>query len=289
MTAVILDGKAVAKAIKAELALEVVELNKKGVTPGLGTLLVGDDPGSHSYVAGKHRDCAQVGVHSVRIDLPANAKESDVRAAIRDLNDASDVTGYILQLPLPFGFNTNEILELIDPDKDADGLHPINLGRLVLAGSNEMTSPLPCTPAGILELLHRYDINLSGAAVAIIGRGITVGRPLGLLLNKKGIDATVTSLHSGSRDIPKAVKQADIVVAALGVPHFVKPEWIKPGAAVLDVGITRVDNNGETTLVGDVDPAVFNVAGFVSPNPGGVGPMTRAMLVRNVIRAAKLS
>jgi methylenetetrahydrofolate dehydrogenase (NADP+)/methenyltetrahydrofolate cyclohydrolase len=251
-------------------------------------LLVGDDPGSHSYVAGKHRDCAQVGVHSVRIDLPANAKESDVRAAIRDLNDASDVTGYILQLPLPFGFNTNEILELIDPDKDADGLHPINLGRLVLAGSNEMTSPLPCTPAGILELLHRYDINLSGAAVAIIGRGITVGRPLGLLLNKKGIDATVTSLHSGSNDIPKSVKQADIVIAALGVAHFVKPEWIKPGAAVLDVGITRVDNNGETTLVGDVDPAVFNVAGFVSPNPGGVGPMTRAMLVRNVIRAAKL-
>ena len=288
MSAVILDGKAVAKAIKAELALEVVELKKKGVTPGLGTLLVGDDPGSHSYVAGKHRDCAQVGVHSVRIDLPANAKESDVRAAIRDLNDASDVTGYILQLPLPFGFNTNEILELIDPDKDADGLHPINLGRLVLAGSNEMTSPLPCTPAGILELLHRYDINLSGAAVAIIGRGITVGRPLGLLLNKKGIDATVTSLHSGSNDIPKSVKQADIVIAALGVAHFVKPEWIKPGAAVLDVGITRVDNNGETTLVGDVDPAVFNVAGFVSPNPGGVGPMTRAMLVRNVIRAAKL-
>ena len=288
MSAVILDGKAVAKAIKAELALEVVELKKKGVTPGLGTLLVGDDPGSHSYVAGKHRDCAQVGVHSVRIDLPANAKESDVRAAIRDLNDASDVTGYILQLPLPFGFNTNEILELIDPDKDADGLHPINLGRLVLAGSNEMTSPLPCTPAGILELLHRYDINLSGAAVAIIGRGITVGRPLGLLLNKKGIDATVTSLHSGSKDIPKSVKQADIVIAALGVAHFVKPEWIKPGAAVLDVGITRVDNNGETTLVGDVDPAVFNVAGFVSPNPGGVGPMTRTMLVRNVIRAAKL-
>jgi methylenetetrahydrofolate dehydrogenase (NADP+)/methenyltetrahydrofolate cyclohydrolase len=288
LTAVILDGKAVARAIKSELALEVVELKKKGITPGLGTLLVGDDPGSHSYVAGKHRDCAEVGVHSVRIDLPANAKEADVRAAIRDLNDASDVTGYILQLPLPFGFNTNEMLELIDPDKDADGLHPINLGRLVLAGSNEMTSPLPCTPSGILELLYRYDINLSGAAVAVIGRGITVGRPLGLLLNKKGIDATVTFLHSGSRDIPKAVKQADIVVAALGVPHFVKPEWIKPGAAVLDVGITRVDNNGETTLVGDVDPSVFDVAGFVSPNPGGVGPMTRAMLVRNVIRSAKL-
>ncbi|MEY3933835.1 MAG: hypothetical protein RLZZ606_434 [Actinomycetota bacterium] len=289
MAAVILDGKAVSKAIKAELALEVIELKKKGITPGLGTLLVGDDPGSHSYVAGKHRDCSEVGVHSVRIDLPANAKEADVRAAIRDLNEASDVTGYILQLPLPFGFNTNEMLELIDPDKDADGLHPINLGRLVLAGADEITSPLPCTPAGIVELLHRYDINLKGAEVAVIGRGITVGRPLGLLLNKKGIDATVTSLHSGSKDIPDSVKRADIVVAALGVPHFVKPEWIKPGAAVLDVGITRVDRDGETTLVGDVDPGVFDVAGFVSPNPGGVGPMTRAMLVRNVVRAAKLS
>ena len=286
MVAQILDGKAVAQAIKAELTQEVIELKKKGITPGLGTLLVGDDPGSHSYVSGKHRDCAEVGVHSVRIDLPANAKEADVRAAIKDLNDASDVTGYILQLPLPFGFNANAMLELIDPDKDADGLHPINLGRLVLAGSEEMTSPLPCTPAGILELLHRYDIKLKGAEVAVIGRGITVGRPLGLLLNRKGVDATVTSLHSRSADIAKSVRQADIVVAAIGVPHFVKAEWIKPGAAVLDVGITRVDNNGETTLVGDVDPGVFDVAGFVSPNPGGVGPMTRAMLVRNVVRSA---
>ena len=286
MVAQVLDGKAVAQAIKAELTQEVIELKKKGITPGLGTLLVGDDPGSHSYVSGKHRDCAEVGVHSVRIDLPANAKEADVRAAIKDLNGASDVTGYILQLPLPFGFNANEMLELIDPDKDADGLHPINLGRLVLAGSEEMTSPLPCTPAGILELLHRYDIKLKGAEVAVIGRGITVGRPLGLLLNRKSVDATVTSLHSRSADIAKSVRQADIVVAALGVPHFVKAEWIKPGAAVLDVGITRVDNNGETTLVGDVDPGVFDVAGFVSPNPGGVGPMTRAMLVRNVVRSA---
>jgi methylenetetrahydrofolate dehydrogenase (NADP+)/methenyltetrahydrofolate cyclohydrolase len=286
LTAVILDGKAVAQTIKAELTQEAIELKKKGITPGLGTLLVGDDPGSHSYVSGKHRDCAEVGVHSVRIDLPANAKEADVRAAIKDLNAASDVTGYILQLPLPFGFNANEMLELIDPDKDADGLHPINLGRLVLAGSEEMTSPLPCTPAGILELLHRYDIKLQGAEVAVIGRGITVGRPLGLLLNRKGVDATVTSLHSRSADIAKSVRQADIVVAALGVAHFVKAEWIKPGAAVLDVGITRVDKDGETTLVGDVDPGVFDVAGFVSPNPGGVGPMTRAMLVRNVIRSA---
>jgi methylenetetrahydrofolate dehydrogenase (NADP+)/methenyltetrahydrofolate cyclohydrolase len=286
LTAVILDGKAVAQTIKAELTQEVIELKKKGITPGLGTLLVGDDPGSHSYVSGKHRDCAEVGVHSVRIDLPANAKEADVRAAIKDLNAASDVTGYILQLPLPFGFNANEMLELIDPDKDADGLHPINLGRLVLAGSEEMTSPLPCTPAGILELLHRYDIKLKGAEVAVIGRGITVGRPLGLLLNRKGVDATVTYLHSRSADIAKSVRQADIVVAALGVAHFVKAEWIRPGAVVLDVGITRVAKDGETTLVGDVDPGVFDVAGFVSPNPGGVGPMTRAMLVRNVIRSA---
>ena len=228
MTAVILDGKAVAKTIKAELTEQVIELKQIGITPGLGTLLVGDDPGSHSYVAGKHRDCAEVGVHSVRIDLPANAKEADLRAAIRDLNEARDVTGYILQLPLPFGFDTNEMLELIDPDKDADGLHPINLGRLVLAGSGEITSPLPCTPAGILELLHRYDIKLRGAKVAVIGRGVTVGRPLGLLLNKKGVDATVTSLHSGSENIQESIRQADIVVAALGVAHFVKPDWIKP-------------------------------------------------------------
>jgi methylenetetrahydrofolate dehydrogenase (NADP+)/methenyltetrahydrofolate cyclohydrolase len=286
LTAVLLDGKAVAKEIKAELAKEVIELKQKGITPGLGTLLVGDDPGSHSYVSGKHRDCAEVGVHSVRIDLPANAKQADLMAAIRDLNEASDVTGYILQLPLPFGFDTNSMLEMIDPSKDADGLHPINLGRLVLAGSEDITSPLPCTPAGILELLHRYDIKLKGAQVAVIGRGVTVGRPLGLLLNKRGVDATVTSLHSASEDIAGSIRQADIVVAALGVAHFVKPDWIKPGAVVLDVGITRVDKDGETTLVGDVDPLVSEVAGYLSPNPGGVGPMTRAMLVRNVVKAA---
>lgn len=285
MNAIVLDGLATAKQIKAELALNVAELKQKGITPGLGTLLVGDDPGSHSYVSGKHRDCEEVGVHSVRIDLPADASVADVKAAIKDLNDAKDVTGYIIQLPLPFGFDTNEMLELIDPAKDADGLHPINLGKLVLASSDPMTSPLPCTPAGIIELLERYQVELSGAEVAVIGRGITVGRPLGLLLNKKGVDATVTLLHSRSKDIPSAVKRADIVVAALGSPHFVKPEWIKPGAAVLDVGITRVDSG----LVGDVDPAVAQVAGYLSPNPGGVGPMTRAMLVQNVINASLLS
>ena len=286
LTAVKLDGLATAKTIKAELAQRVVELKQRGVRPGLGTLLVGDDPGSHSYVAGKHRDCAEIGVESVRIDLPASASAADVRTAIRDLNEASDVTGYIVQLPLPFGIDTNEMLELIDPSKDADGLHPTNLGRLVLGVSGELTSPLPCTPAGIVELLSRYDVELRGAEVAVIGRGVTVGRPLGLLLTRKGIDSTVTLLHSASREIESSVARADIVVAAVGVAHFVKPEWVKPGAAVLDVGITRVEREGNAVLVGDVDPAVAEVAGYFSPNPGGVGPMTRAMLVKNVVDLA---
>ena len=287
MTAVKLDGLATAKAIKAELTSQVVELKQRGINPGLGTLLVGDDPGSHSYVAGKHRDCAEVGIDSIRIDLPASASAADVRAAIRDLNDAKDVTGYIVQLPLPFGIDTNEMLELIDPNKDADGLHPINLGRLVLGVSGELTSPLPCTPAGIVELLRRYDVPLRGAEVAIIGRGVTVGRPLGLLMTRKGIDASVNLLHSASLDIEGAVRRADIVVAAVGVAHFVQPEWVKPGAAVLDVGITRVDGqDGKATLVGDVDPRVADVAGFFSPNPGGVGPMTRAMLLKNIVDSA---
>jgi len=287
MTAIRLDGLATAKAIKAELAERVVALKQRGIQAGLGTLLVGDDPGSHSYVAGKHRDCAEVGVDSIRIDLPESASAADVRAAIRDLNDAKDCTGYIVQLPLPFGIDTNEMLELIDPSKDADGLHPTNLGRLVLGVSGELTSPLPCTPAGIVELLTRYGVQTRGAEVAVIGRGVTVGRPLGLLMTRKGIDSTVTLLHSASRDLEHAVKRADIVVAALGVAHFVQPEWIKPGAAVLDVGITRVqDEEGKFKLVGDVAPGVENVAGWLSPNPGGVGPMTRAMLVKNVVDAA---
>ncbi len=286
MSAIILDGRATAKAIKAELAVEVSRLKQLGITPGLGTLLVGDDPGSHSYVAGKHRDCAEVGVQSVRIDLPASASKSDIFKAISELNQAPEVTGYIVQLPLPVGIDTNELLESIDPDKDADGLHPVNLGKLVLNVSGELSSPLPCTPSGIIELLRRYDYNLAGKEVAVIGRGITVGRPLGLMLTRKNVDATVTLLHSGSRDIPSAVKRADVVIAAVGVAHFVKPEWVKPGAAVLDVGITRVDNGNEATLVGDVDPAVSDVAGYLSPNPGGVGPMTRAMLVRNVVSRA---
>jgi len=284
MTAIKIDGLATAKAIKGELAQRVIELKKNGINPGLGTLLVGDDPGSHKYVAGKHRDCDEVGVHSIRIDLPESASKQDIKAAIKDLNDANDVTGYIIQLPLPIGINSNEMLELIDPAKDADGLHPINLGKLVLGVSGELTSPLPCTPAGIVELLKRYEIPTHGAEVAVIGRGITVGRPLGLLMTRKGIDSTVTLLHSASKDIPEAVKRADIVVAALGVAHFVQPSWIKPGAAVLDVGVTRV-NNG-STLAGDIHPDVASIAGWLSPNPGGVGPMTRAMLVKNVVEAA---
>ena len=286
MTAQTLDGKATAAKIRFELAEKVVELKQKGIVPGLGTILVGDDPGSHSYVAGKHRDCEQIGVKSIRVDLPANASLADLKSAIRDLNQAADVTGYIIQLPLPFGFDTNAILESIDPSKDADGLHPINLGKLVLAGSEEIRSPLPCTPAGIVELLKRYQINLNGTEVVVVGRGITVGRPLGLLLSKKGIDATVTLAHSATRNIQEVIRRADVVVAALGVAHFVKPDWIKPGAAVLDVGITRVQTENGAVLLGDVDPEVNEVAGYLSPNPGGVGPMTRAMLLANVVTAA---
>ena len=286
MTAIKIDGLAVAKTIKAELADRVVALKQRGITPGLGTLLVGDDPGSHTYVAGKHRDCAEVGVHSIRIDLPNTATAADLRAAIKDLNSAKDVTGYIIQLPLPFGLDANEMLELMDPEKDADGLHPINLGKLVLGVNQNLNSPLPCTPAGIVELLNRYEIKTKGAEVAIIGRGITVGRPLGLLMTSKGIDATVTTIHSATRDPEHIIKRADIVIAAVGVAHFVQPEWIKPGAAVLDVGVTRVESAEGAKLLGDVHPDVASVAGYLSPNPGGVGPMTRAMLVKNVVDSA---
>jgi methylenetetrahydrofolate dehydrogenase (NADP+)/methenyltetrahydrofolate cyclohydrolase len=288
VTAVVLDGVATAAAIKAELAERVVELKKQGIFPGLGTLLVGDDPASRSYVAGKHRDCAEVGIESIRVDLPATATEADVRAAIQQLNDDDAVTGYIVQLPLPSGIDENAMLELIDPAKDADGLHPTNLGRLVLGVEGELDSPLPCTPAGIVEMLRRYDVPLSGRHVVIVGRGLTVGRPLGLLLTRKGIDATVTLTHSRTRDLEAEVRRADVVVAAVGVPGLIKAEWIKPGAAVLDVGISRIvdEETGKARLKGDVDAGVAEVAAYLSPVPGGVGPMTRALLVQNVVDAA---
>ena len=279
MSAQILDGKALAATIKSQLAARTSALKAKGITPGLGTVLVGDDPGSHSYVSGKHRDCQEVGITSIRVDLPATAKQADVLAAIKDLNSAKECTGYIVQLPLPQGINTQVILESIDPAKDADGLHPLNLGRLV-AGYE---APLPCTPRGIVELINHYKIPLNGAEVVIIGRGLTVGRPLGLLLTRKQENATVTLTHTGTKDLVAHTKRADIVIAAIGQPHFLKAEMIKKGAAVLDVGISRT-NAG---LIGDVDPGVMDVAAFVAPMPGGVGPMTRAMLLMNVVDACE--
>ena len=276
MSAQILDGKATAKAIKNELATIVAGMSRK---PGLGTVLVGDDPGSHSYVGGKHKDCAEVGINSIRVDLPATATEKDVLAAIDDLNKSAECTGYIVQLPVPKGINANKVLEAIDPNKDADGLHPLNLGKLVIGEP----APLPCTPRGILELLHRYDISTKGAEVVVMGRGITVGRPLALLLTRKGDDATVTITHTGTKDVLQHTKRADIVVAAIGQAHFLRPEMIKPGAVVLDVGITRTDAG----LLGDIHPDCANVASYIAPMPGGVGPMTRAMLLSNLVEMAQ--
>jgi len=289
MTAVVLDGVATATAVKNELRERIEQLKTQGIVPGLGTLLVGDDPGSQSYVAGKHRDCAEVGIESIRVDLPADASAEDVRAAVEGLNANPAVTGYIIQLPLPAGLDENAMLELMDPDKDADGLHPTNLGRLVLGVSGPINSPLPCTPAGIVEMLERYGVEISGKHVVVVGRGLTVGRPLGLLLTRKGLDATVTLTHSRTRDLESYVKRADIVVAAVGVAGLIQPSWLKEGAAVLDVGITRVVNpeTGKARLVGDVAPEASEVAGYLSPVPGGVGPMTRAMLLKNVVEAAE--
>ena len=289
MVATKLDGVATATAVKNELKDRITALKERGIAPGLGTLLVGSDPGSLSYVAGKHRDCAEVGIESIRVDLPATATEAEVREAITALNNNPAVTGYIIQLPLPAGLDENAMLELMDPAKDADGLHPTNLGRLVLGVSGPLDSPLPCTPAGIVEMLQRYHVTIPGKHVVVIGRGLTVGRPLGLLLTRKGLDATVTLTHSRTLDLAAHVREADIIVAAVGVAGLVKPEWVKPGAAVLDVGITRVVNaeTGKARLVGDVDPAVATVAGYLSPVPGGVGPMTRAMLLKNVVEAAE--
>jgi len=283
VAAQVIDGKKTAAEIKDEISIEVSKLKTEGITPGLGTLLVGDNPGSQSYVAGKHRDCQQVGIESIRVDLPSTASEIDIEYAINDLNSAPEVSGFIVQLPLPGGVDTNKLLEVIDPKKDADGLHPINLGRLVLNASGDISTPLPCTPSGILELCRRFEIETKGKKALIIGRGVTVGRPLGLLLTRKGVDATVQIAHSSSLDLPELISDADIVVAATGVPHMIRPEDIKPGAAVFDVGITRTENG----LVGDVHPDVANIAGWMSPNPGGVGPMTRVMLLKNVLQLAK--
>ena len=277
--AMILDGTATAAAVKTELQIRVEALQAQGIVPGLGTVLVGDDPGSHAYVGGKHKDCAEVGISSIRIDLPADSTQVQVNARIAELNADPVVTGYIVQLPMPKHLDSHRVLELMDPGKDADGLHPMNLGRLVLG----IPGPLPCTPAGIVEFLRRYEVPINGAHVVVLGRGITVGRPLGLLLTRKSENATVTLCHTGTQDLSAELKRADIIVAAAGVPGIVKAGDVKPGAAVLDVGITRTDSG----LVGDVDPDVIDVAGFFAPMPGGTGPMTRAMLLANVVARAE--
>ncbi|MFL6115048.1 MAG: bifunctional methylenetetrahydrofolate dehydrogenase/methenyltetrahydrofolate cyclohydrolase [Catenulispora sp.] len=278
-TAQILDGKATAAAIKGELSARVEALKARGIVPGLATLLVGDDPASQSYVRSKHRDCAQVGIASIQRELPATASQAQIAEAVAELNADPACTGYIVQLPLPKGIDENAILELVDPAKDADGLHPVNLGRLVLGAP----APLPCTPLGIVELLRRHDVAIAGAEVVIVGRGITVGRPLGLLLTRRSENATVTLCHTGTRDLAAHTTGADIIVAAAGVPNLITAELVKPGAAVLDVGVSR----GEGGLAGDVADDVRDVAGWVSPNPGGVGPMTRAMLLNNVVEIAE--
>lgn len=275
MSAQILDGKAVAQKIKLDVAAAVKSLSRQ---PGLGTILVGDDPGSVSYVAGKHRDCAEVGIASIRIDLPATASESEILQAVSQLNNEANCTGFIVQLPLPKGVDAQKVLTAVDPNKDADGLHPYNLGNLVL----DKPSIIPCTPKAILALLAEYKIDLTGKKVLIIGRGTTVGRPLSILISQKPTNATVTLAHTATKDLTELMKSADVIIAAIGKPHFVKPEMVKNGAVVVDVGITRT----ESGLLGDVDPNVKQVASYLAPMPGGVGPMTRAMLLTNLIELA---
>lgn len=291
MTAHKLDGAATAAAIKAELAERVAALAARGITPGLGTVLVGDDPGSRAYVGGKHRDCAEVGIASIRVDLPATATQDDIEEAVDALNADPACTGYIVQLPLPKGVDTNAVLERIDPAKDADGLHPTNLGRLVLRVNEPVTSPLPCTPRAVVELIGRYGIDLAGAHVVVVGRGTTVGRSIGLLLTRRELNATVTLTHTGTKDLASHTRQADVIVAAAGVPGIITADMVAPGAVVLDVGVSRVvdPETGKARLRGDVAPGVTDVAGWLSPNPGGVGPMTRAMLLANVVETAERS
>jgi methylenetetrahydrofolate dehydrogenase (NADP+)/methenyltetrahydrofolate cyclohydrolase len=279
VTAQKLDGNATAAAIKDELRVRIEKLREQGITPGLGTVLVGDDPGSRWYVNGKHKDCAEVGIASIRVDLPEVATQEEIEEAVAGLNADPDCTGYIVQLPLPRGRDENRVLGLIDPAKDADGLHPTNLGWLVLG--NE--APLPCTPYGIVELLRRHQVEINGAEVCVVGRGVTVGRPMGLLLTRRSENATVTLCHTGTKDLASHVRNADIVIAAAGVPGIITADMVKPGAALLDVGVSRVDGK----IAGDLDESVWDVAGWVSPNPGGVGPMTRAMLLANVVAMAE--
>lgn len=288
MTAQILDGKATAAAIKAELTERVAVLKTKGITPGLGTILVGSDPGSTWYVGGKHKDCAEVGIKSIRVDLPEETTQEDLLAKVRELNENPECTGYIVQLPLPAHIDQDVILEAMDPAKDADGLHPMNLGRLVANVNRPMTSPLPCTPKGCVVLMERHGIDLNGKRVLVVGRGVTIGRPIGLLLTRRDINATVTLAHTGTQDLAAELATADVVIAAAGVPHMIKAKDLKPGAIVLDVGVSRVnDENGKAVVTGDVEPAAYEVASWISPNPGGVGPMTRAMLLANVVESAE--
>lgn len=291
MGAQILDGRACAKQIKAELTEAVATLAESGIVPGLGTVLVGEDPGSKWYVAGKHRDCAEVGISSIRRDLPESVSQEELLAVIDELNNDDACTGYIVQLPLPDHIDTDTILEAIDPAKDADGLHPTNLGRLVLNVNSEITTPLPCTPRGVIELMNRNGIDLAGKHVVVIGRGVTVGRSIGALLTRREHNATVTLTHTGTRNLDELLAQADVIVAAAGAARIVKAEAVKPGAIVLDVGVSRETDpeTGKSKIVGDVDPAVAEVASWVSPNPGGVGPMTRALLLKNVVDTAQRS
>ena len=289
MAAQLLDGVQTAREIKTELSHRVQALNQQGIEPALATVLVGSDPGSLWYVAGKHRDCAEVGIRSIRLDLPESTSQSQLLEEIDRLNRSVDITGYIVQLPLPPQLDSQVVLEHIDPEKDADGLHPINLGRLVSRVGGPIDSPLPCTPRAVIELLARHGISLSGQHVVVVGRGVTVGRSIGLLLTRRGIDATVTLTHSRTPDLGDHLRRADVIVAAAGVPHIVDPADVKPGAIVLDVGVSRRDDpvTGRVSIVGDVDPAVSKAASWISPNPGGVGPMTRALLLANVVDMAE--
>ena len=285
----VLDGKATAAAIKGELRERVAALSAAGHTPGLGTLLVGEDPGSQWYVAGKHRDCAEVGITSIREDLPETATQEDIEAAVRRLNENPACTGFIVQLPLPAGIDTNRVLELVDPAKDADGLHPMNLGRLVLTVNGPIETPLPCTPRGIVDLLLRHDVDLNGKHVVVLGRGVTVGRPIGLLLTRKSVNATVTLTHTGTTNLADLVRQADIVVSAAGVKDIVSGDMVKDGVVLVDVGVSRETDpaTGKSRVVGDIAQAAVDKSSWHSPNPGGVGPMTRAMLLANVVDLAE--